>query len=85
MSTQQLSETVTVRYWAAAQAAAGVAQESYPAGRVGQILDAARGRHPELERVLAVATILRDGRVVRAGDEVAAGDEVEVLPPFAGG
>ena len=56
-----------------------------PAGSVRQILEAARLRHPELERVLAVATILHDGRVVRAADEVAAGDEVEVLPPFAGG
>lgn len=85
MSSEQGSQTVTVRYWAAAQAAAGVPQESYPAGSVRQILEAARLRHPELERVLAVATILHDGRVVRPADEVAAGDEVEVLPPFAGG
>lgn len=85
MSSTQLSETVTLRYWAAAQAATGVPEETYPAGSIEEILEAARSRHPELERVLAVATILRDGRVVRARDAVRAGDEVEVLPPFAGG
>ena len=42
MSSEQGSQTVTVRYWAAAQAAAGVPQESYPAGSVRQILEAAR-------------------------------------------
>ncbi|MDO5710979.1 MAG: MoaD/ThiS family protein [Micrococcales bacterium] len=85
MSNSQLPGTVTVRYWAAAAAAAGTAQESLPVGSVAQILDAARRRHPDLERVLAVATILHDGRVLRPGQEVPVGAELEVLPPFAGG
>ncbi len=85
MSISQQSQTVTVRYWAAAAAAAGRDEDAFPAGSVGQILAAARERHPELERVLAVATILVDGRAARRQQEVPAGTELEVLPPFAGG
>lgn len=85
MSTSQPSGTVTVRYWAAAAAATGTAEDAFPAGSVAQILHAAQARHPDLERVLAVATILLDGRVARPQQEVSAGMELEVLPPFAGG
>lgn len=76
---------VTVRYWAAAKAATGRAAETRPAGTVGQVLAGARAEHPELERVLAVATVLLDGRPVRADDPVAPGTTLEILPPFAGG
>ncbi len=37
----------TVRYWAAAKAAAGIAEEPYDAGTLAEALDAARVRHPE--------------------------------------
>ncbi|MEU3095021.1 MoaD/ThiS family protein [Streptomyces sp. NPDC006967] len=81
---------VTVRYWAAAKAAAGVAEEAYEAETLAGALDAARERHSaELTRVLLRCSFLVDGDPVgkRAHDAVrlADGGTVEVLPPFAGG
>ncbi|MDH6628434.1 molybdopterin synthase sulfur carrier subunit [Streptomyces sp. LBL] len=81
---------VTVRYWAAAKAAAGVAEELFDADTVAEALDAVRGRHPgELVRVLRRCSFLVDGDPVGTrGHEtvgLADGGTVEVLPPFAGG
>jgi molybdopterin converting factor small subunit len=67
----------TVRYWAAAKAAAGIAEEPYDAATLAQALDAARGRH--LVDGNPVGT--REHETVR----LAEGGTVEVLPPFAGG
>ncbi|MGC5568835.1 MoaD/ThiS family protein [Streptomyces sp. FR-108] len=80
----------TVRYWAAAKAAAGVAEEPYEAETLAQALDAARARHSgELARVLLQCSFLIDGDPVGTrGHEtvrLAEGGTVEVLPPFAGG
>lgn len=80
----------TIRYWAAAKAAAGVAQEPYAAGTLAEALDAVRERHPgELTRVLQRCSFLVDGDPVGTrGHEtvrLAEGGTVEVLPPFAGG
>jgi molybdopterin converting factor small subunit len=80
----------TVRYWAAAKAAAGVAEEPYDAATLAAALEAARERHPgELVRVLQRCSFLVDGDPVgtRAHETVrlADGGTVEVLPPFAGG
>jgi len=78
--------TVTVRYWAAAKAAAGVAEETASAATVGELLDqAAAGHGPDLARVLARSSILLDGRRARPEDPLVDGATVEVLPPFAGG
>ncbi|MFF9029697.1 MoaD/ThiS family protein [Streptomyces iakyrus] len=81
---------VTVRYWAAAKAAAGVAEEPYEAATLAEALDGVRERHPgELERVLLRCSFLVDGAPVGTrGHEtvrLADGGTVEVLPPFAGG
>ncbi|MGW0612614.1 MoaD/ThiS family protein [Streptomyces sp. NPDC002788] len=81
---------VTVRYWAAAKAAAGVAEEPYEAATLAEALDGVRERHPgELERVLRRCSFLVDGAPVGTrGHEtvrLADGGTVEVLPPFAGG
>ncbi|MFZ4208498.1 MoaD/ThiS family protein [Streptomyces griseoincarnatus] len=81
---------VTVRYWAAAKAAAGVAEEPYEADTLADALAAVRARHPgELARVLLRCSFLVDGDPVgkRAHETVrlADGGTVEVLPPFAGG
>lgn len=76
----------TLRYWAAAKAAAGVGEESYDASTLGDVLAAAGGRHgDQLRRVLARCAFLVDG--VRAGPDTRLHDgaTVEVLPPFAGG
>jgi molybdopterin converting factor small subunit len=52
----------TVRYWAAAKAAAGVGDEPYDAGTLAEALDAARERHPgEFVRVLRRCSFLIDG------------------------
>ncbi|MET9777364.1 MoaD/ThiS family protein [Streptomyces sp. NPDC006367] len=81
---------VTVRYWAAAKAAAGVAEEAYEAATLADALDAVREGHPgELTRVLRRCSFLVDGDPVgtRAHETVRLtdGGTVEVLPPFAGG
>ncbi|MFJ8542978.1 MoaD/ThiS family protein [Streptomyces sp. NPDC093586] len=81
---------VTVRYWAAAKAAAGVAEEPYEAATLADALDAVRTSHPgELTRVLLRCSFLVDGDPVgtRAHGTVRLtdGGTVEVLPPFAGG
>ncbi|MGW0598310.1 MoaD/ThiS family protein [Streptomyces sp. NPDC002776] len=81
---------VTVRYWAAAKAAAGVAQEPYEAATLADALAAVRARHPgELSRVLLRCSFLIDGDPVGTREHetvrLADGGTVEVLPPFAGG
>jgi molybdopterin converting factor small subunit len=78
-------DTITVRYWAGARAAAGLEQESAAAGTLGELVSALGDRRPALGPVLAVSTFLRQG--TRLGPEAVLlpGDEVEVLPPFAGG
>jgi molybdopterin converting factor small subunit len=81
---------VTVRYWAAARAAAGVDEERYDAATVADVLAAARrGRDERFARVLAVCSILVDGEPVGAREHAAVrvpeGATVELLPPFAGG
>ena len=86
---------VTVRYWAAARAAAGVDSESVPVGdgaTLADVLAEVRSRHgarSRLTEVLAVCSVLVGDRPVgsRAPEDVrlAAGDTVELLPPFAGG
>ena len=82
----------TIRYWAAAKAAAGLAEEQYEAGTLAEALDAARARHrtsADFDRVLQRCSFLVDGAAVgrRAHDsvELTDGGTVEVLPPFAGG
>ncbi len=77
--------TVTVRYWAAARAAAGTGSETRTGASVGEVVDAAVAAHPELARVAAVASFLLDGRAVGREEPVPDGGTVEVLPPFAGG
>ncbi|MEV5674616.1 MULTISPECIES: MoaD/ThiS family protein [unclassified Streptomyces] len=82
--------TGTIRYWAAAKAAAGAAEEPYTAATLAEALDAVRERHPgELAHVLRRCSFLIDGDPVGTrGHEtvrLAEGGTVEVLPPFAGG
>jgi molybdopterin converting factor small subunit len=80
--------TLTVRYFAGARAAAGVAEESVPAGTSLDALTAAlTERHgPALGRVLSAASFLVDGTACHDRRAVLqAGATVDVLPPFAGG
>ena len=82
--------TVTIRYFAAARAAAGVEVEplELPDGAtVDDVLAAVRTRHgSELSRVLGRCSFLLDEVAVRdRATVVPAGATVDVLPPFAGG
>jgi molybdopterin synthase sulfur carrier subunit len=82
--------TVTVRYFAAARAAAGVDAEpvEVPVGStVDILLKTVRTRHgDDLARVLDRCSFLLDEVAVRDRDtRLPDGAVVDVLPPFAGG
>ncbi len=90
--------TVTLRYWAAAKQAAGVAEETISAETLGAALEAAlsararnavAGADDGLRAVLARSSFLVNGSPVggRAPETVTLPEAavVEVLPPFAGG
>jgi sulfur-carrier protein len=83
---------VTIRYWAAAREAAGIAAEPVEAGTLAEALEvivARRGDDGRLRSVLARSSFLVDG--ASAGRGMAAGlvlpdaAVIEVLPQFAGG
>lgn len=80
----------TIRFWAAARAAAGVAEEPYDAATLAEALDAARSAHgARLTEVLARCSFIVDDEPVGVRPHVAIelrdGGSIEVLPPFAGG
>jgi molybdopterin synthase sulfur carrier subunit len=81
--------TVTVRYFAAARAAAGAETETLhlqPGTTLAGLVQQLGGRGPELARVLRRCSFLCDGVAVRDRAQVLASDQtVDVLPPFAGG
>ncbi|WP_370617598.1 hypothetical protein [Mumia sp. Pv 4-285] len=86
------SAAVTVRYWAAARAAAGRDVDHVPPGTVAEILDAVSVLHAGNERfmrVLEICSILVGEEPLGATDPatvaVPAGGQLELLPPFAGG
>lgn len=88
---------VTLRYWAAAKDAAGVAEEKVEADDLAAALAegvaaaAARSgeRADRLRLVIARASFLVDGEPAGTRPpgsvRVPAGSVIEVLPPFAGG
>jgi molybdopterin converting factor small subunit len=82
----------TIRYWAAAKAAAGVQEEPFEAATLaGALAQAAQrgGRNADFGRVVGRSSFLVDGDPVgtrpHEGIELADGAVIEVLPPFAGG
>jgi molybdopterin converting factor small subunit len=83
--------TVTLRFWAAAREAAGVAEQRVEADTLAAALAEAADAHGggRLRAVLARSSFLVDGDPVgrRAAESVALrdGNVIEVLPPFAGG
>jgi molybdopterin converting factor small subunit len=83
---------VTIRYWAAAKEAAGMAEEIVAAVTLREALDAAlAARNPDtrLATVLARSSFLVNadpvGRAAKESVILREGDVIEVLPPFAGG
>jgi molybdopterin converting factor small subunit len=82
--------TVTVRYYAAARAAAGVETESVevpPGATVDILLKTVRATHgDDLGRVLDRCSFLLDEVAVRDRElSLHDGALLDVLPPFAGG
>jgi len=86
-----VSDGVTVRYWAAAKAAAGVPEEVVPfAPSLAALLDGVRATHgAAMAQVLGRCSYLVDevspGRTPLDRVPLAPGAVVDVLPPFAGG
>jgi sulfur-carrier protein len=80
--------TGTVRYWAAAKAAAGVAEEPFDAETLGELVTKIT-RGAEIERVIKRSSFLVNGAPAGTRDlftiNLPEGAVVEVLPPFAGG
>jgi molybdopterin synthase sulfur carrier subunit len=80
---------VTVRYFAAARAAAGVESEAVtlrPGATVAELVERLAVRGARLADVLGRSSYLCDGIAVR--DDTTAlrtGATIDVLPPFAGG
>ena len=84
--------TVTIRYWAAAKEAAGIAEESVNADTLRDALDtaiAARGADNRLASVITRSSFLVNadpvGRAAKESIMLDEGDVIEILPPFAGG
>lgn len=84
---------VTLRYWAAAKDAAGVADEKVDASTLAEALAAALAaagdKSGRLRQVLGRSSFLVNGEPTgkRRPESIALADDavVEVLPPFAGG
>ena len=80
---------VTVRFFAAARAAAGAESETVrlgPDATIAELIDGLAARDARLATVLSRCSYLCDGIAVR--DETTtlrSGDTIDVLPPFAGG
>ncbi|HEX5859304.1 MAG TPA: MoaD/ThiS family protein [Microbacterium sp.] len=74
-----------VRYFAAAEEAAGHESETRFEASLGELRAALGTEHPELGVILPRCAVLVDGS--RAGDDAILGEDtlVDVLPPFAGG
>lgn len=80
----------TIRYWAGARAAAGVASEQTSAQTLAEALLLARSvRDDRFSKVLEVCSFVVDGDPVGGRDHtkvvVRPDSLVDVLPPFAGG
>ncbi len=93
-ATAQVETTVTVRYWAAARDATGVAQDTFAFTAAITLADVVRRvlavhPSPRVAQVLDVCSILVGDQPVGTREpgqvSVPAGSAIEFLPPFAGG
>ena len=76
---------VTIRYFAAARAAAGESSATADAASIRDLIGTVSADRPELARVLGICTFLLDGRRVDLAAPLHPGAQVDALPPFAGG
>lgn len=75
---------ITVRYWAGARRAAGVAEESMSVSTIAE-LRAALNARVGMDRLATVVSFLVDGQQAGDAARLHDGAVVDVLPPFAGG
>lgn len=89
LSGQPAEVPVTVRYFAAARAAARAESETVTVANgatVAELIDSLAVRDTRLATVLSRCSYLHDGTAVRdPAITLRAGDTIDVLPPFAGG
>ena len=81
-------DQVTVRFFAAARAAAGCDQVLVGPGSLEEIIESMHAAFPALSGVTPVCSFLVDSlsaKRLEGGTIVDAGSTVDVLPPFAGG
>lgn len=76
---------VTIRYFAAARAAAGESTATAEAISIKDLVGTVSADRPELARVLGICTFLLDGERVEGDAPLQDGALVDALPPFAGG
>jgi molybdopterin converting factor small subunit len=83
---------VTLRFWASARAAAGVAETRIAVEEqvtLAFLVESAGAENPRLARILGTCSVLLEDQPVASQDPgsvlVAPGQTVEFLPPFAGG
>jgi molybdopterin converting factor small subunit len=80
---------VTVRFFAAAQAAAGAESQTMrlgPGATVADVIDGLAAQDGRLATVLSRCSYLCDGIAVRdVTTTLRSGATIDVLPPFAGG
>jgi molybdopterin synthase sulfur carrier subunit len=81
-----MSESVTIRLYAAAREAAGLRETTVDPNRLDRILEAMAIDNPRLKQVFQQCSLLVDGVVVHDRMvQILAPSVVDVLPPFAGG
>jgi len=78
--------SVTIRFYAAARAAAGKSEMLVAPSRLDLILADISRENPRLAQVFLRCSFLLDGVVLHEKEcVIPAGGTVDVLPPFAGG
>lgn len=76
---------IRVRYFAAAEEAAGRAEEQRTEATLGELRDALVAAYPGLTGILPRCAVLVDGERRDDDAPLAGAKTVDVLPPFAGG
>jgi molybdopterin converting factor small subunit len=79
-----VTATITVRYWAGAQRAAGVESETLAVDTIAD-LRAHLAARAGFDRLASVVSFLVDGQHAGDAERPPEGSVVDVLPPFAGG
>ncbi|MGH8962885.1 MAG: MoaD/ThiS family protein [Jatrophihabitantaceae bacterium] len=79
-----MAAEITVRYWAGAHRAAGLAEEALTVETIAD-LRAALAARAGFDRLSTVVSFLVDGQQAGDSARLHRGAVVDVLPPFAGG